>query len=1181
MKKTLFLSTLLFFVGIINLSAQQTVPELNLLPQKNNSPIIFRNDSTPKFFLVADSSKIHKHPNYHPSWMSAPLKSEIHWFALVNIDNESYWNNVYSDKLLIEFKKGIVISDEQVKKFIKKFSLNNIIGKSMFPDLQNFYEFKLSKNEKKNILRIIKAAKTKNFILYAEPLPIIKSEAFLPNDPQYYSTVNNPRGQWDMATIHVDSVWTYFQGGSSNWLAVIDNAVDYNQPDLYNTVWYGYDFANNDPDPYPDTSVDVHGTHVSGTVGATINNGIGIAGMTNDTIFFAKTSDGTQLVSSAILNAVNYISTVPQIKVINMSYTNKNAPTQAQLNAYATAWNSGKVLIAAAGNFNTSSIDTPVYPASFNAFVISVSAVGVNNTGYLDKASYSNFGPDIDISAPGGEPNTVWPIWSTLPDTSYGGSYGTSMAAPHVTGLAGIIAATNPFLTNTGIRSILETEVIDLGTVGYDQYFGYGMICAWCAFEQACNLFTISISANGPTTFCSGGNVTLTAPYNDNISYQWIRNGININGAINNTYVATQSGAYSLSALTAGNCFTTSNTINVNVNTTVIPSINITANPNGAICSGTNATFIATVTNGGTSPFYQWQVNGSNVGLNAGTFSSSSLTNGNVVNCALISNASCASPTNAISNAITMSVSSPVTPSINITANPSGVICSGTNVTFTASPTNGGTLPSYQWKKNGSNVGANSPTFSTSTLTNGNIITCVLTSNAPCATSTTATSNSITLSVNTTVPPTINITASPGATVCAGDNVSFTSAITNGGTLPTYQWKRNNNNIATTSSIASNSFANGDVIKCVLTSNSLCASPPTATSNSITMVVNPTITPIINITANPSSSVCLGTSVTYTASLGGGGSNPAYQWKVNGSNVGSNSATCVISNLNDGDMVNVALTSNASCASPSTVVSNTLMASVWSAINASAGNDTTITQGNSVTLIATGGVSYHWSTTETTQGISVSPGNTTTYTVTITNSHNCTASADVTVNVQPCSSIYTLSSPSEIVPASGGNCSTYLTTDADCPWSVNNGGCMGWVTSNNPSGIGSATVSFTVQPNTSSSPRNCYDTIAGKPFWIIQPAGPSNIQELSAVKNISVFPNPNNGTFILKAELTCKQDVKVNLYNSLGQIVCTKKLSENSTIIQTSFDLSGSSKGIYYVQLIAEGKYYYEKIVVE
>jgi hypothetical protein len=167
-----------------------------------------------------------------------------------------------------------------------------------------------------------------------------------------------------------------------------------------------------------------------------------------------------------------------------------------------------------------------------------------------------------------------------------------------------------------------------------------------------------------------------------------------------------------------------------------------------SICTGSSVTFTATPTNGGTSPSYQWQLNGSNVGTNSPSYTNTSLTTGQIVTCIMTSNMSGATNNPATSNAITTTVNAYVAPSISISG--STTICSGTNATYTATPTNGGTTPSYQWQVNGSNVGTSSSTYSTSSLTNGANISCVLTSTAACPSPTTATSNTLTVTVNPT-----------------------------------------------------------------------------------------------------------------------------------------------------------------------------------------------------------------------------------------------------------------------------------------------------------------------------------------------------------------------------------------------------------------------------------------------
>jgi PKD repeat protein len=160
--------------------------------------------------------------------------------------------------------------------------------------------------------------------------------------------------------------------------------------------------------------------------------------------------------------------------------------------------------------------------------------------------------------------------------------------------------------------------------------------------------------------------------------------------------------------------------------------------------------FTATPTNGGASPTYNFKVNGTSVqsGTSA-TYSSSALNNGDAVTCTITSNATCASPTTAGSNTITMSVNPSLSPLVSIGASPSGAICAGTSVMFTATPTNGGASPTYNFKVNGTSVQSGaSATYSSSALNNGDAVTCAITSNAACASPTTAGSNSLAETVN-------------------------------------------------------------------------------------------------------------------------------------------------------------------------------------------------------------------------------------------------------------------------------------------------------------------------------------------------------------------------------------------------------------------------------------------------
>jgi len=396
---------------------------------------------------------------------------------------------------------------------------------------------------------------------------------------------------------------------------------------------------------------------------------------------------------------------------------------------------------------------------------------------------------------------------------------------------------------------------------------------------------SVSIAASA-NNICFGTPVTFTAtPVNGGGApvYQWMVNGspAGTNSAtfssatLANNDVVTCVMTSNASCVTPGN--PTSNGITMNVTPTVAPSISIAASANN-VCAGTPVTFTATPTNGGSSPVYQWMVNGNPAGTNRVTFSSSTLANGDVVTCVMTSNATCAAPANATSNGITINVTPQVAPSITIAASANN-ICMGTPVTFTATPTNGGSAPAYQWMVNGNPAGTNSVTFSSSTLANGDVVTCTMTSNAACVAPAGATSNSITMAVNSPVNPSVSITASAND-ICAGSPVTFTATPVNGGSAPVYQWLVNGVNPEpdnTTATFTSSALANGDIISCVMTGNGACVTPGNATSNSITINVNPS--PVVNAggnkTINEGSSTILNatvsgnvTDITWTPSLG-------------------------------------------------------------------------------------------------------------------------------------------------------------------------------------------------------------------------------------------------------------------------------------------------------------------------
>ncbi len=588
---------------------------------------------------------------------------------------------------------------------------------------------------------------------------------------------------------------------------------------------------------------------------------------------------------------------------------------------------------------------------------------------------------------------------------------------------------------------------------------------------------TVSISATGGTIICNGTSAAFTAtPTNGGTTptYQWKVNGANV-GTNAATYSSTTLAnndvvtvVMTSNAICPSSTTVTSNSLTMIVNPSVTPSVSISATGGTTICNGTSVAFTATPTNGGTTPTYQWKVNGNNVGTNAATYSSTTLANNDVVTVVMTSNATCPSSTTVTSNSLTMIVNPSVTPSVSISATGGTTICNGTSVAFTATPTNGGTTPTYQWKVNGTNVGTNAATYSSNTLVNNDVVTVVMTSNATCRSSTTVTSNSLTMTVSASVTPTVSINATGGTTICNGTSVAFTATPTNGGTTPTYQWKVNGTNVGTNAATySSTTLANNDVVTVVMTSSATCASPAMATSNILTMTVNAVVIPTVSINATGGTTICSGTSVAFTATPTNGGTTPTYQWKVNGTNVGTNVATYSSTTLGNNDVVTVVMTSNAVCPSSTSVTSNSLTMTVNTTVTPTVSintPNTTICNSTSVTFTATptnGGTTptYQWKVGSTNVGTN-SPTYTTTtltngnvVTVVMTSNAACatttTATSNavtITVNATVTPSV-SISTPNTTVcngasvtfmatPTNGGTTPTYQ-------WKVNGTNAIG------------------------------------------------------------------------------------------------------------------------------------------
>ncbi len=258
-------------------------------------------------------------------------------------------------------------------------------------------------------------------------------------------------------------------------------------------------------------------------------------------------------------------------------------------------------------------------------------------------------------------------------------------------------------------------------------------------------------------------------------------------------------------------------------------------------------------------------------------------------------------------------------------SSPSDTICSGVAVTFTATPTNGGSTPVFIFRKNGTQVGSSGNSYTDYSLANGDKVTVTMTSSLPCVTATQV-SDSIKMTVSPQIVPGVNINTVPPTTLCAGATLTFTTNIVGGGNNPAYQWYKNGVSLGvTTASYTTSALSNGDTIQVLLASSEQCPAVKTVLSNKVGLKVNPVVNPTVVITANPSGPIAAGTLVTFTSSQTGGGQTPGYQWLKNGKVIpGETNNSYTTSSLQGGDRIALRMQSYDLCAQPSVVTSNVI-----------------------------------------------------------------------------------------------------------------------------------------------------------------------------------------------------------------------------------------------------------------
>lgn len=382
---------------------------------------------------------------------------------------ESPSGNFISDEILVKFKDGI--GNDRIDKVNLKHRAS--VRHSSSSGLK-----RIAISKDTTVSEMVSFYNSEDEVEYAEP-NYIAHALMTPNDP-FYSY------QWNMRSgsgINGEPAWD-ISTGTGVIVAVVDTGVAYENyagylqaPDLANTCFVqGWDFAYNDSHPNDDY---FHGTHVAGTIAQSTNNNLGVAGVAfGACIMPLKVLDSSG--SGTYVNIANGIRYAADngAKVISMSLGGPS-PSTTMENALAYAYGKGVTIVAAAGNDGLNG-NPPSYPAAYNNYVIAVGAT--TNVG--TSAGFSTKGSYVDIAAPGDSilqqtfnPNTRDPT-----DFNYWYVSGTSMATPHVSGVAALLISrgiTNP----DQVRQVLQETAQRKGTYWPNPEYGWGLVDATAALN--------------------------------------------------------------------------------------------------------------------------------------------------------------------------------------------------------------------------------------------------------------------------------------------------------------------------------------------------------------------------------------------------------------------------------------------------------------------------------------------------------------------------------------------------------------------------------------------------------------------------------------------------------------------------------------------------------------------------
>jgi subtilisin family serine protease len=347
----------------------------------------------------------------------------------------------------------------------------------------------------------LRSAPFASLIETAELEPLGGTSA-VPNDPEFekqydmHNTGQVVAGSTGIPGADIDAVagWDLFVGGPIT-IALLDAGIDQHL-DLDARIlpgWNAVDGSTNTADVCSS-----HGTHVAGVAAAKGNNGIGISGLNwNATILPIVVVNGCSGTETTLADGLLFAAD-SEAKIANMSLQYYTGSTILQ-DAVTYAVDSGMLLVAATGNFKTN----VAFPAKWNK-CLAVAATTNKDLRWVN----SNPGPQVDVSAPGAD------VWSLIGSSSYGAKSGTSMATPHVSGLAALIWTLNPNLAAAEVREIIETTVDDVEAPGFDDLTGLGRINVHTALQKTLESLTAPEDLNKDGTVDGADLGLLLAAWN-------------------------------------------------------------------------------------------------------------------------------------------------------------------------------------------------------------------------------------------------------------------------------------------------------------------------------------------------------------------------------------------------------------------------------------------------------------------------------------------------------------------------------------------------------------------------------------------------------------------------------------------------------------------------------------------